>query len=102
MSDQTLPSQALKQALKAMIVEECDKEIEPEQIGDDEQLIGGALALDSLDALQICMAVKNRWGVRIESGPAARRALQSVNALAATIVSAGGLSERGADSGTGA
>ncbi len=81
--------ETLIRALKAMIVAECDKEIEPDEIGDDETLIGGPLALDSLDALQICMAVKNRWGVRIESGPSARRALQSVATLADTILTAG-------------
>ncbi len=86
MTEENLQSEVLKQALKAMIVAECDKEIAPEEIGDDEQLIGGPLELDSLDALQICMAVKNRYGVRIESGPSARRALASVTALAETII----------------
>jgi len=76
---------ALKQELKVMIVTECDKDIAPESIADDEQLIGGDLALDSLDALQICMAVKTRYGVRIEGGQSARAALQSISALAATI-----------------
>lgn len=77
---------ALIQALKAMVIEECDKDVEPDAIGDEEQLIGGPLALDSLDALQICMAVKNQYGVRIEGGPAARRALQHIGALADTII----------------
>jgi acyl carrier protein len=79
---------ALKQTLKAMIVKECDKDIAPEAIGDDELLIGGPLELDSLDALQICLAVKDRWEVRIEGGPEARKALASVSALAQTIIDA--------------
>lgn len=79
---------ALKTALKIMIVRECDKDIEPAEITDDELLIGGPLALDSLDALQICMAVKDEYGVRIEAGPDARRALASVDALAHTILEA--------------
>lgn len=86
MSDLELNS--LKQTLKAMIVKECDKDIPPEQIQDDEALIGGALQLDSLDALQICLAVKDRYDVRIEGGQAARKALASVSALAQTIVEA--------------
>lgn len=81
-----LEREALKQALKEMVVSECDKDVEPVSIGDDEQLIGGPLELDSLDALQICMAVKTRYGVRIEGGPAARAALQHINALADTII----------------
>jgi acyl carrier protein len=83
-----LELQSLKQTLKALIVKECDKDIAPESIDDDAQLIGGALALDSLDALQICLAVKDRWDVRIEGGPASHKALASVTALAQTIIDA--------------
>ncbi len=77
--------EALKPALKQLIVEECDKDIAPESIADDTILIGGALDLDSLDALQIALAVQNRYGVRIRSGPEARKALASVTSLAETI-----------------
>jgi acyl carrier protein len=83
-----LEREALKQALKEMVVSECDKDVEPDTIGDEEQLIGGPLDLDSLDALQICMAVKTRYGVRIEGGSAARAALKHINALADTIIAA--------------
>ncbi len=86
MSDLELES--LKQTLKALIVKECDKDIAPESITDDEQLIGGPLELDSLDALQISLAVKDRWDVRIENGAEGRKALASVNALAQAIIDA--------------
>jgi acyl carrier protein len=77
----------LKMALKAMIVQECDKDVDPATISNEEQLIGGGpLALDSLDALQICMAVQERYGVRIEDGPKARRALRNIDALAELIL----------------
>ena len=78
----------LKQDLKRMVTVECDKDVDLADIGDDEELIGGPLALDSLDALQICMEVKTRYGVRIEGSSEARRALQSINALADTILNA--------------
>ena len=78
---------ALKRALKEMIVKECDKDIDPATITNEEQLIGGGpLALDSLDALQICMAVQERYGVRIEDGPKARKALRNIDSLAETIL----------------
>ena len=83
-----LELEALKQTLKALIVKECDKDIAPEAITDDELLIGGPLELDSLDALQISLAVKDRWDVRIENGAEGRKALASVNALAQTIIDA--------------
>jgi acyl carrier protein len=76
----------LRQALKQMIVEECDKDIDPGTITNDEQLIGGGtLGLDSLDALQISLAVQQRYGVRIEDGPKARKVLRNIDALAAAI-----------------
>ncbi|GAA4094585.1 phosphopantetheine-binding protein [Zhongshania borealis] len=76
----------LKQALKVMIIEECDKDVEVDDIADDDILFDGSLDLDSLDALQICMAVKSNYGVRIEGGPEARKALQSITTLAQTIM----------------
>ena len=80
--------EALKMDLKRLVTTECDKDVDLADIGDDEELIGGPLALDSLDALQICMEVKTRYGVRIEGSSEARRALQSINALADTILNA--------------
>jgi acyl carrier protein len=79
---------SLKQALKEMVIRECGKDVAPAQIGDDEQLIGGPLELDSLDALQICLAVVEGYGVRIEGGKDARKALVSITTLAQTIVAA--------------
>ena len=80
----------LKQELKALIVKECDKDVDPATITNEEQLIGGGpLALDSLDALQICMAVQERYGVRIEDGPKARKALRNIDALAEMILAEG-------------
>jgi acyl carrier protein len=83
-----LDREQLKLELKNLVKIECDKDVDVAEIGDDEVLLGGSLELDSLDALQICVEVKNRYGVRIEGGPEARRALQSINALADTILSA--------------
>jgi acyl carrier protein len=82
----TLEREKLKEDLKRLVVTECDRGVDAAAIGDDEYLIGGPLELDSLDALQICMEVMVRYGVRIEGGPEARRALLSINALADTIL----------------
>lgn len=80
---------ALKQELKELIVTECQKNhIQPERIGDDDILIGssGHLGLDSLDALQIALAVKKKYGKRIDGGRATRMALKSINSLADFIL----------------
>jgi acyl carrier protein len=76
----------LKHELKQLVIDECDQHIGPEALTDDEPLIGGAMGLDSLDALQISLAVKSRYGVQIEGGPEARMALASINSLAQTII----------------
>lgn len=80
-------SVAFKRELKQLIIDECDKDFTVEDIGDDDKLIRGNFELDSLDVLQICMAIKNRYNVRIEGSAAARKAMVSINTLAATIAS---------------
>lgn len=77
-------------ALKIMIVRECDMDVASSEIDADDQLIGGTLDLDSLDALQIAVAVKTSFGVRIEANPEGRRALQSIASLADFIIEARG------------
>lgn len=77
---------ALLLALKELIIDECDKNVGAESITDDEPLFGGPLDLDSLDALQLCMAIKRVYDVRIQGNTAARKALASVNALADIVL----------------
>ena len=80
---------ALKLELKELIVRECQKNhIRPDQIADDDILIGssGRLDLDSLDALQIALAVKQKYGRRIDGGKETRAALKSINTLADFIL----------------
>lgn len=80
-------SAAFKRELKQLIIDECDKDFSVEDIGDEDKLLRGKLDLDSLDVLQICMAIKNRYNVRIEGSAAARKAMVTINTLAATIAS---------------
>jgi acyl carrier protein len=73
-----------KLELKRLIVHACNKDRAPESIPDDEPLIGTgtALALDSLDVLQLNVAIQQHYGVRIDDGKHARRVMTSVNSLA--------------------
>ncbi len=79
----------LKHELKEMIVEECDVDLDADEILDDEPLIGesGRLNLDSLDALSISLEIKSRFGKHIDSGNETRQALASVSTLAAFVQS---------------
>ncbi|MBV1888903.1 MAG: acyl carrier protein [Proteobacteria bacterium] len=80
--------ETLKQELKQLIVEECDIDLEADQIEDHEPLIGSdyRMNLDSLDALSISLEVKSRFGKHIDGGNEARLALASVNTLAEFIL----------------
>lgn len=81
--------EALKRELKELIVTECQKNhIQPDQIADDDILIGsaGRLDLDSLDALQIALAVKQKYGKRIDGNKETRKALKSIDTLADFIL----------------
>lgn len=74
---------ALCLELKTLIVESCDKECCPQSITDDELLFGpdAPLQLDSLDALQISMAIKKKYGLRLPDSKETRRILSSVGNL---------------------
>ncbi|MDN5863535.1 MAG: hypothetical protein L0H19_08815 [Salinisphaera sp.] len=80
----TTEHEAFNLELKQLIVDEADKDIDPSQIGDDEALFGprSSLGLDSLDGLQISMALQYRYGVVITDPKQLRRILACVNTLA--------------------
>ena len=76
----------LKQGIKQLIVDELDlRDRAPEDIEDAAPLFGEGLGLDSLDALQLAMAIEERFGVTIPEGEEAKAIFASVDALAAYI-----------------
>ena len=78
---------SLKEDLKVLIVNECDKEIEPSSIKDEDIIFHPEhpLGLDSLDSLQISMALQNGYGIRLVDPKEARRVMESINTLASYI-----------------
>jgi len=79
----------LRHELKQLIVRECEKDVAPGSISDEELLFGpeAPLQLDSLDALQISMALQKRFGVRLTDSKETRRIMASVANLAAYLES---------------
>ncbi len=75
---------ALKQDLKKLIIIASERDSDPMDITDDESLIGfsSRLNLDSLDVLQINVAIANHFGVRIDDSKHARRVMKNINSLA--------------------
>lgn len=79
----------LKYELKKLIIEECEKECEIEDIKDDELLFGpeSILELDSMDALQISMALHKKYGLKTTDSKELRKIMVSINTLADYIES---------------
>jgi acyl carrier protein len=78
-----MPCAQLRSELKQLIVKELNlKGRDPEAIDDDAPLFGDGLGLDSLDALQLAMAIEEKLGVRIPEGDEARAIFRSVSAIA--------------------
>jgi acyl carrier protein len=70
--------------LKVVILNAVEKSEPPGGLRDDEPWFGddSRLGLDSLDALQISMAIQKKYGVRMADSKETRRALVSLHALA--------------------
>ena len=75
----------LKTQLKKLIVVECDKEDDMtwQDIEDDEPLFGNQskVGLDSLDALQLALVLKEHFGIKVEGSKESRKHLQSINSI---------------------
>lgn len=75
---------ALIAELKTVVLESTERDAPEGGLSDDEPLFGpeARLDLDSLDALQVSMAVQQRYGVRMPDSKETRRALVSIAHLA--------------------
>ena len=77
---------ALKERIKAMMVENLMLQVTAAEIGDDLPLFGpGGLGLDSVDALQLVVGLDKNFGVKIPDPAAAKEILQSVNTIAEAV-----------------
>lgn len=80
-------SDPLTLRLKTLIIATLKLDgVRPEDLPDDEPLIGSPrFGLDSLDALELVLAIEKEFGVKIGSSEESRAALGSVNTLAAYL-----------------
>jgi acyl carrier protein len=70
------------ETLKEILVQNCMLKIDPESIGEETALFGPeGIGLDSLDALQIVIAVEKQFGIVIGDPSTAKDALQSLGVL---------------------
>jgi acyl carrier protein len=70
------------ETLRALLAENVMLKTDPASIGEDTPLFGAeGIGLDSLDALQIIIAVEKKYGITIGDATTARDALQSLGVL---------------------
>jgi acyl carrier protein len=76
--------EAMIAELTALILEATEKTLEGAALAPEEPIFGSAsrLALDSLDALQLSMALQKRYGIRLTDSKETRRILSCVGNLA--------------------
>jgi len=81
----------LKQQIKELIISALEiEDIKPENIADSAPLFGEGLGLDSIDALELGIALKKKFGVKFSSENADnRKHFASIDALAAYIEASG-------------
>ncbi len=72
--------------LKGFIIETLDLEdIDAEDLDDDKPLMAEELGLDSIDLLELTVAIEKRYKVKIGNVETARSAFKSINTLAQFI-----------------
>jgi acyl carrier protein len=76
----------LKRRIKEMMVENLMLKVAPADIADDQPLFGpNSLGLDSVDALQLVVALDKNFGLKIPDPASAKKTLESVNTMAAAV-----------------
>ncbi|MEI6766845.1 MAG: phosphopantetheine-binding protein [Bacteroidota bacterium] len=79
---------ALKLEIKQLIVSTLNiKDVEPADILDDVPLFSGenTIGLDSIDAIELIMAIQRQFAVRLDDQNLARNILNSINSIAEFI-----------------
>jgi acyl carrier protein len=74
---------ALRDEIKELLIRALDlRGRTAAEIEDDAPLFGAGLGLDSLDALELAVAIEDRFGVAVPDGDEGRRVFASIAALA--------------------
>jgi acyl carrier protein len=78
-----MDSTELRKEIKQLIIRELNLEGRtPDELDDKAPLFGDGLGLDSLDALQLAMAIEEQYAVKLPEGDEVRPIFASVASLA--------------------
>ena len=87
------PNPTSVERVKQLIIESLNLDgMTPEQIGDDDPLFGDGLGLDSVDALELVVAMEKAYKIKIKSHEIDPQVFRSASSLSSYIdnrVSAG-------------
>ena len=72
---------SLARRVKELLVERLGLTMDPESIEDSEALFGGRLGLDSIDALELVVALEKGFKVKITDQAQGEKVLRSVDTL---------------------
>jgi acyl carrier protein len=76
----------LKAEIKKLLIDNLMLQQRAEEITDDVTLFGpGGLGLDSVDALQLVVALEKNHGLKIADPAAAKETMANVNSIAAAV-----------------
>ncbi len=76
----------LQQRIKEVMASNLMLEVSADEIGDDSPLFGpDGIGLDSVDALQLVVALEKSFGLKIADQNKAKDILRTVNTIAAAI-----------------
>lgn len=79
-------NEELKTRVRKMVVENLMLDVAPEELGDDQPLFGpDGLGLDSVDALQLVVALEKSFQLKLTDQEVARKVLATVNSMAKAI-----------------
>ena len=73
----------LNDELKRILIDALNLDgVTPETIADDAPLFGEGLGLDSIDALEIAMAIEKRFGIKVQPDKETKKYFFSIQTLA--------------------
>ena len=82
-----MANEELKQEVKQLVIDALRLEdVKPEDLSDTDPLFGNEeLGLDSVDAVELVVAIQRRYGARIADQNLAREVLASVETITAFV-----------------
>jgi len=75
--------------IRVMLVEQLKVPLPPEQIDIDAPLFGTGIGLDSIDAVELVVALEAEFGIFLQQGQAGPWAFRTVHALVDLVIEAG-------------